>query len=127
MAETIETIALLLPARDGETRAWFEKELRRNSSGNIIDVTAIDCATLSPQHRQLQHFEFWHDRLLALKMAFDEANPKTVRQLWFDRRNPENWYNWWFAVVLVIALTLFFGVVQSIEGGIQVYKAYHPS
>jgi hypothetical protein len=27
----------------------------------------------------------------------------------------------------VLCLTIFFGVVQSVEGALQVYKAYHPT
>jgi hypothetical protein len=29
--------------------------------------------------------------------------------------------------MVAIGLTLFFGLVQSIEGAVQVYKAYHPA
>ena len=32
------------------------------------------------KERQIDNFEFWHDRLVMLKQAFDEADPKTVRQ-----------------------------------------------
>ena len=32
------------------------------------------------KERQIGNFEFWHDRLVMLKQAFDEADPKTVRQ-----------------------------------------------
>jgi hypothetical protein len=79
------------------------------------------------KQRQLSNFEFWHDRMAMLKQAFDEADPKTVRQWWSDRRKPVQWFNFWFAVALVVGLTVFFGLVQSIEGALQVYKAYHPS
>jgi uncharacterized protein YneF (UPF0154 family) len=42
--------------------------------------------------------------------------------LW-DRRNTVQWCTFWLAI-LVIALTLLFGLVQSIEGGLQLYLAY---
>jgi hypothetical protein len=29
--------------------------------------------------------------------------------------------------VVVLVLTIFFGLVQSTEGALQVYKAYHPT
>ncbi|KAH6677287.1 hypothetical protein B0J14DRAFT_615536 [Halenospora varia] len=65
---------------------------------------AIQQPPLKAAHRKIQKFEFWHDRLVMLKQAFDEAAPKTVRQWWSDRRKP-----------------------VYIEGALQVYKAYHPS
>lgn len=61
-----------------------------------------------------------------LKQAFDEADPKTVRQWWLDRGKPVQWFNFWFAVALVVGLTVLFGTIQSIEGGLQTWKAYHP-
>jgi hypothetical protein len=94
---------------------------------SLIDGQAIKCPPLSTNDRRIRNFEFWHDRLAMLKRAFDEADPKTVRQWWSDRRKPVQWFNFWFAVALVVGLTVFFGLIQSIEGAIQVYKAYHPS
>jgi len=42
--------------------------------------------------------------------------------LWFnggrDRCRLAQWYNFWFAGALVVSLTLIFGLVQSIEGGL---------
>ena len=32
------------------------------------------------KERQIGNFEFWHNRLVMVKQAFDEADPKTVRQ-----------------------------------------------
>jgi hypothetical protein len=37
------------------------------------------------------------------------------------------WYNFWLAVALIVGMTFFFGVIQSVEGAMQVYKAYRPS
>jgi hypothetical protein len=68
----------------------------------------------------------WHDRIGILKQAFDEAEPSTIAQWWFDRRRRVKWYTFWVAA-LVLALTIFFGAIQCIEGGLQVYKAYYPS
>jgi hypothetical protein len=93
----------------------------------LIDGNAIKCRPLTTKDRQIRNFVFWHDRLVMLKQVFDEADPKTVRQWWSDRRKPVQWFNFWFAVALLVGLTVFFGLVWSIEGAIQVYKAYHPS
>jgi hypothetical protein len=68
----------------------------------------------------MEKYRFWHDRLVILKEAFDESQPKTLLQLWNDKRDRTQWYTLWVA----IGITLFFGLVQSIEGGMQVYKAF---
>ncbi|KAK0621877.1 hypothetical protein B0T17DRAFT_535299 [Bombardia bombarda] len=43
-----------------------------------------------------------------------------LAQWWNDRRDGIQWYTLWVA----IGFTVFFGLVQSIEGGMQVYKAW---
>jgi ABC-type Fe3+ transport system permease subunit len=60
---------------------------------------------------------------VVLKEAFDEAEPRSLSQLWFDRRVRVQWYTLWVAV-LVFILTIFFGLVQSVEGALQVYLAF---
>ncbi len=57
-----------------------------------------------------------------LKQVYDEAQPKTLRQWWHDRRNGVQWYTFWITV-LVLILTVLFGLIQSIEGGIQAYAS----
>ncbi|KAL3425219.1 hypothetical protein PVAG01_04500 [Phlyctema vagabunda] len=120
--ETIRTISLLLPANDKATARWFQKK-----DDDQASQSGLNCAILSSLDRRIEKFEYWHDRLVMLKDAFDLAEPKSVRQWWSDRRRPVQWYNFWFAIGLVIGITVFFGVIQSVEGALQVYKAYHPS
>lgn len=106
---------------------WFSK-LRQNyeqKSGSILDKNLIKCGTLDVRSRQIEQFEFWRDRLVILKQAHDDATPRTLPQWWHDRRNGVQWYTFWVAI-LVLVLTVVFGLIQCIEGGLQVYKAYHP-
>ncbi|KAF1957350.1 hypothetical protein CC80DRAFT_410700 [Byssothecium circinans] len=123
IAETTRTLALLLPGYDKATRQWFNKERKRNKG---LDETACMCGFLDADQRSIDSFVFWRDRLAILKQAYDDSEPRTVLQWWKDGRNSVQWATFWVAV-LVLALTVFFGVVQVIEGGLQVYKAYHPS
>ena len=51
---------------------------------------------------------------------------RTINQWWNDRRNGVQWYTFWVAV-LVLILTIVFGMAQTVEGALQVYKAYHPT
>ncbi|KAH7064189.1 hypothetical protein BKA63DRAFT_427917 [Paraphoma chrysanthemicola] len=118
--ETIRTLALLFPQHDRSTRKWLNKQSTK------FDNMLLRCDPMRLEDRQIETFHFWHDRLVMLKQAFDQSRPATMSQWWFDRRNGVQWYTFWVAV-LVLILTIFFGMVQSIEGALQVYKAYHPS
>lgn len=127
MEETLQTLALLLPRRDTQVSRWFRQQQNLKELQNRVDREAASERRLKAAERQISKFTYWHDRLVILKQAFDESQPKNLRQWWNDRRNPVQWYNFWLAVALIVGLTIFFGVVSSVEGGIQVYKAYYPS
>jgi len=120
--ETLKTLALLLPCHDQKVKSWYQKEARRFK----LDENAVRGKPLKTEDRQLETFEYWNERIEILKDIFDDAEPNTVLQWWQDRRRKVQWYTFWVAV-LVLVLTVFFGIIQSIEGGMQVYKAYHPS
>jgi hypothetical protein len=122
--ETLRTLALLFPQHDRETRIWLQSRSKHNS--RRIDQQLLKCGHLRVDDRQKNNFEFWHDRLVILKQAYDESRPATLSQWWLDRRNTAQWYTFWVAIV-VLLLTVFFGMVQSIEGALQVYKAYNPT
>jgi hypothetical protein len=116
--ETLRTLSLLFPRADPETRKWF----RKLSKFLNLDSRASQCDTLRMADRHIDRFHFWRDRLIILKEMFDESEPKNLTQWWSDRRNGVQWYTFWVAIV-VLLLTLFFGLVQCIEGGIQTYVA----
>ncbi|KAK5996000.1 hypothetical protein PT974_04423 [Cladobotryum mycophilum] len=116
LQETLDTIALLFPSSDKDTVRWLKTQTK-------IDPQLGRCGSLRTRERRLENFTFWHDRLVILKQAFDESHPKNISQWWFDRRNSVQWYTFWVAI-LVFIMTIFFGVVQSVEGALQVYLAY---
>ncbi|XXH03077.1 hypothetical protein Hte_009467 [Hypoxylon texense] len=131
--ETLRTLALLFPqseyrtARLGrnEKKAWF-RSLCLSSRPCIIDPRVTLCGSLRAEDRQIERFAFWRDRLIILKQTYDDATPKTLSQWWHDRRNGERWYTFWVAM-LVLFVTSTLGVLQCVEGGLQVYKAYYPT
>jgi len=86
----------------------------------------MDSGHLIANERQVENFKYWHDRLVVLKQVYDESRPSTISQWWYDRRNSVQWYTFWVAIV-VLTLTLLFGLVQSVEGALQVYKSFHPT
>jgi hypothetical protein len=114
-------MALLFPKWDRDTRAWYQTQ----ASLRGLDTRLIEIGQLDADKRQIENFSFWHDRLVILKQVFDETRPATLGQWWNDRRNGVQWYTFWVAI-LVFVLTVFFGLVQSIEGALQVYKAFNP-
>lgn len=117
--ETLNTLALLFPENNSAVRDSYRKlPMFKN-----LDPQLFECGHLKTDDRQIEGFIFWHDRLVVLKQVFDEATPRTIPQWWYDRRNGIQWYTFWVAIV-VVSLTLFFGLIQSVEGALQVYGAF---
>ena len=120
--ETTRTIRLLFPQSESDTAKWFRK-LQRHQN---LDTKMIKCGKLRAEDRQIDTFKFWRDRIVILKQVFDESTPKTWLQWWYDRRNSFERYPVLLAAAALM-LTAFFGLIQCIEGALQVFKAYHPS
>ncbi|KAK5656519.1 hypothetical protein OQA88_4496 [Cercophora sp. LCS_1] len=128
--ETLRTLALLFSqsefsshrSRRNSKRDWFRNLLEKQEHCTIDPRLAL-CGNLQAEDRQIERFVFWRDRLVILKQAYDDATPRTLSQWWHDRRNGVQWYTFWVAV-LVFLVTTFLGVVQCIEGALQVYKSY---
>ncbi|KAK0716069.1 hypothetical protein B0H67DRAFT_582339 [Lasiosphaeris hirsuta] len=117
--ETIRTLSLLIPQDDRRCRRWLVSQIAEHN----LDPQIARCGFLRARNRRLEHFSFWHDRLVVLKQAFDESSPRGLRQWWNDRRNSVQWYTFWVAI-LVFVMTVFFGLVQSVEGALQVYLSW---
>lgn len=113
--ETLASLALLLPQGDKETERWIKKRNGRDE----LDWRLLQCGQVK---RQTKDYKYWHDRLVILKEEFDHSRPSNFMQWWNDRRDVSQWYPLWVAM----CLTVLFGLIQSIEGAFQVYKAYNP-
>lgn len=100
--------------------------LQKLEENNVVDKQCTSCTPLRLSDRQIETCVFWHDHLILLKQAFDQSQPATLSQWWYDRRNGAQWHAFWIAVV-VLFLTIFFGIVQSIEAELQVYKECYPT
>ncbi|OAL46503.1 hypothetical protein IQ07DRAFT_658698 [Pyrenochaeta sp. DS3sAY3a] len=118
--ETLRTLALLFPQNESAVKDSY----LNLPSFDDLDPQLFECGHLKTDDRQIEGFMFWHDRLVVLKQVFDEATPRTISQWWYDRRNGVQWYTFWVAIV-VVSLTLVFGLIQSIEGALQVHLAFH--
>jgi hypothetical protein len=99
---------------------WYQKQ----KSPGRLDSRVTQLPILRIEDRQIDKFQFWRQRLTILKQAYDETEPNTISQWWYDRRRGPQWYTFWVAII-VLGLTVFFGFAQTIEGAIQVYFAWH--
>ena len=121
--ETIQTIALLIPRSNIDCKVWYNRQKRLNLHNLDFKISDL---TLSPvAGRKPGSYKYWNERLSILYKAFNESQPNDLRQFWKDRRNKVQWYTFWIAIVVLI-LTLVFGLIQSITGILQVNLAYHP-
>lgn len=120
MEETLRSLTLLLPQTDRKTRLWIKNQ---QASHGFIDIQLGQCGTSRTHERRFENFSYWHDRLVILKQAFDDSSPRTLSQWWNDRRNTVQWYTFWVAI-LVFVMTVFFGLVQSVEGALQVWLTW---
>lgn len=91
LEETSRTLDLLFPSWDGATR----KVLRR--MGKDFDL-------LNPKQRilDLEYYPYWKDRLLEVYEDVFQADPEGIGQLWRDRRDPQKFWTFWVAMVILM-------------------------
>ncbi|KAI1323694.1 hypothetical protein F5Y16DRAFT_412452 [Xylariaceae sp. FL0255] len=110
--ETLNTLGLLFPRGSKKVEKWYKGKGKQED----LDLTVLRC--LQPK-RRIDEYRYWRDRLVILKEAFDESNPRSLRQWWHDRRDATQWYALWVAVFF----TVFFGLAQTVVGILQLYKS----
>ena len=119
VAETLRTLDLLFPFGEESTQKYLAEsgqDFYRTSSRDLSRATDFG------------EFRYWRRRLVELHGLFHQA-PRSVLQMWHDRRNPIQWWTFWLAVVIAL-LTVLFGVISSYTGFQQVAlaeKAYQLS
>jgi hypothetical protein len=123
--ETLKTLTLLLPESDRQTRLWVKEQIATHKVFKL-DGHLAQLGPSRARDRRFENFTYWHDRLIMLKQAFDDSTPSTPAQWWHDRRNMVQWYTFWVAII-VFLMTLFFGLIQSSEGALQVYVSWKPA
>jgi len=60
----------------------------------IIDLKAAKSSNLNAAQRNISSFNYFPDRLISLKDEYDSHKPQYLRQRWYDRRNPTQWWAW---------------------------------
>ena len=107
-----------MPPGDVNVKEWFKDKQKRLQ----LDPRALSCPYLKQADRQIEEFRYWRDRLVILKQAFDESEPRTIKALWSDNRKRVQWYTFWVAA-LVLVLTVFFGLIQSTTALVQAWAS----
>lgn len=96
--ETIASLNMLFPQWNPATQA-----LLREHGQTFDSVPPFD----GPRRLTLQEFSYWRDHLIDLHDVY-KAEPDSWFQLVFDRRNPQQWWPFWIAmVVFVLSLASF--------------------
>jgi hypothetical protein len=117
--ETFDSLALLLPKHNPDVQKWFDKLQKKYN----LDPGAAKCPHIPSEQRYLNHFNHWRDRLRDLKEAFDGREPPGPKYVWRDRSKPVQWWTFWIAVLILI-LTMVFGLIQSITSIVQLTIAH---
>ncbi|KAK4455412.1 hypothetical protein QBC34DRAFT_489678 [Podospora aff. communis PSN243] len=121
--ETLRTLALLFGSQpSNKIRRWYNRLLRLQygeiSSDGMTDDCIFECG---PVYRDIGEYRYWQKRLDVLEKRYRDRPSVSLKQLWNDRRDGIQWYFLWVS----LGLTVFFGFVQSVEGALQVYKAFN--
>jgi len=122
LEETMKTLTLLFPGwnlKSAQHLVQLQKDLQLDPA---LTQHYFDTPMQVPS-RVLSDYRFYGSRLDLLNSVFESGKSANIRQLFWDRRNKQQWYTLWIAVAVFI-LTVFFGIVQSVTGIMQVYASF---
>ena len=109
LAETIQSLDLLFPHWDFRTNVLLKEH---NQSFHQIGPFP------SSRHLNLCEFEHWRDRLAELYEEVYCCPPVSWTQLWADRRNPQQWYTFWIALLI-----LFLTIISTLMAIVQAWAS----
>jgi hypothetical protein len=112
LKETIKSLNLLFPRNDPRTRA-----LLRHHREDFQVTGPFE----GPRTLNLLEFTYWRDRILELHEEIYLSPPASWAQLWRDRRNPQQFWTFWIA--LVILFLTFVSTAVSIAQVMAAFKA----
>jgi hypothetical protein len=111
--EYLTTINFLFPCWDIKTQEYLKRKQQ---------AFRLEGPVGYPGPLHLSDFHFFRDRLSTLYTEFISP-PPSMTHLFNDRRNVLAWYTFWFAV-LVVVLTIVFGMISSVTACLQTRYAY---
>ena len=113
LEETIKTIHLLFPITRYKIKRRVEKLAVK------IWEADVEAQIYALEPLDLNEYPFYHERLLEIQRRYDDSKPRTLKQLYFDKRHPIE-RTTLLVALLVLLLTIIFGVIQSVTGILQV-------
>ena len=114
LSETIRSLDLLFPFWDERTHKLLEREGQTfHQVGPFGDHRALN----------LCEFEHWRDRLSELYEEIFQSPPVSWAQLWTDRRNPQQFWTFWIALV-ILALTAVSSICSIVQAWASVKALY---
>jgi hypothetical protein len=108
--ETIYSLNLLFPHWDPATNKLLREE------GQTFQ---LDGPYGRPRTLNLMEFDYLRDRLLELYDVVFQSPPVSWAQLWRDRRNPQQFWTFWIALI-ILGLTLI-STVASITQAVAAF------
>lgn len=104
LSETIRSLDLLFPFWDERTHKLLEREGQTfHQVGPFDDYRALN----------LCEYDHWRDRLSELYEIF-QSPPVSWAQLWTDRRNPQQFWTFWIALI-ILALTVVSTICSIVQ------------
>ncbi|KAI0970244.1 hypothetical protein F4678DRAFT_134226 [Xylaria arbuscula] len=103
--EALDTLNLLFPPEDVPTQRYLEGE------GRPFHLLG---SCNREDYRDLSHYRYWHKGLARLLSVIEEE-PPGMKQFVLDRdhRNFRDVTTFWLAVVVIVILTLGFGIITT--------------
>jgi hypothetical protein len=112
--EYFKTINLLFPSWDLKTQKLLRK---------CGQTFGMEVPTIYPGPVYLSDLYFWRDRMATLYTEFCSPSP-SMTQLFHDRRDVMKWFTFWWFGVLIVGLTIIFGVIASITACLSTIYTY---
>lgn len=119
LRETLDSLLLLFPEWNKSTVSLLERE--HQDLHHQEPFAAV-------QPLGIRDFDRWRDRLLELHQDVFLDNATGWRQLFYDRRNPHQWYIFWLALVIAVMtmIATVAGVLSSIFAAIAIWGLKAP-
>jgi hypothetical protein len=72
---------------------------------------------------KLRGFKYMREHLLELYEEVFLSPPASWAQLWSDRRNPQQWFTFWLALIIAIltVIATFFTILGTVTSMIQTW------
>jgi hypothetical protein len=109
LCETIWSLNLLFPQWDPQTNTLLKRHGQTFQQAGPYE---------GPPTLNLVEFQYWRDRLSELHDVVYLSPPVSWAQLWRDRRNPQQFWTFWLALVILL-LTL----VSTVTGIVQAWAS----